>query len=542
MPSSITSPCSRSFAGRRSILLFGLLGFILGLIVLRHRNLYEDEWLSLNTIHKPLHVLWAWSIARDFHPPGAHALDRLLLLAVGSARALATVHLAFWSVGVLWFTLSARHLLASGWGRAGFAALAFLHPHALMWNNAIRWYPIWWSVALAMVSVALLPGRRDSAPGWRVAVALGVAGGLLVYYDYLTLLFLPCLAVAWLVRHGPGRASLARLVALGAVAAAVATPQLRQLTHGVIASGQGTMSPILRAVARSAYALSIGSAIMPWHPMAALVVLGLVLPAAGLFLRGFPERWRALAHDPPAQRELAALLTFFALMLASEVASRVGSHWYSLIGLVPFVALLLASGAELAGARAWRVWATLVAVAWVALGAHHLVARTGTAKRQSNDHPDEYIARLEELAGGRPALVITRDLVLTFEINQRRSRGDTPLVVASCYNDHMHGVPSGLRVDPMTFGTVFCVEHLMGNFEGALLRPRGMLADSHSVDLGFDPDWRIKNRLTGATLAGARLRAWYGRPLAGDWAAVGRELELAGRNLIMGEGPDDASR
>jgi hypothetical protein len=536
-------------AGRSSVLLFGLLGFVLGLIVLRYRNIYEDEWMSLSTIHKPLRVLWAWGNTRDWHPPGAHALDRLLLLVVGSARGLAAVHLTIWSAGVLWFTLSARRLLASGWGRADFAALAFLHPQALMWNSSIRWYPIWWSVALAMVSAALLPARRDAAPRWPVAVALGVAGGLLVYYDYLTLLFLPCLAVAWLVRHGPGRVSLARLVALGVVAAGVASPQLRHLTHDVIRTGHGTMAPLLMAAARSAYALSIGQAILPWHPMAALVVLGLVLPAAGLFLRGLPERWRELAQDPPAERELAALLTFLALMLASEVASGVASHSYSLIGLVPFVALLLASGAERARARAWRVFATLVAVAWVALGAQHLVARTGTAKRQFNDHPDEYIARLEELAGGRPALVITDDLVFTFEINQRRSRGGTPLVVASCYDDQVHGVPPGLHVDPMTFATVFDIEHPEGESgefgimaNRALARTRGMLADSRTVDLGLDPDWRIKIRIAGAHIAAARLRVWYGRPLAGDWAAVGRQLELAGSHSILGEGPGGGSR
>ena len=207
--------------------LLGAVGLIVGLVVLSRRNLYEDEWLSLAFIQKPMVELWRWTIECGCHPPGALALDRLALLGLGSARGIAFVHLLFWLGCVTFFVLRAGRLIDRPWARAGFAAVAFMHPQSLMWAGTIRWYGVWWGLALVMVAVGLLPRRSDHLPSWAVTLALGVAGALLLYLDYLAFLLLPCFGVAWLVRYGPTRPAVARIAAIAGFTTALGWPVVR---------------------------------------------------------------------------------------------------------------------------------------------------------------------------------------------------------------------------------------------------------------------------------------------------------------------------
>src|SRR5258705_5509280 len=108
--------------------------------------------------------LWRWSNTQDFHPPGAHAVDRLALLVVRSDRLLAALHLLIWSAGVLWFVLSARRFTASRWGQALFTAVSFMHPQALMWGSSIRWYPVWWGLAMAVIVAGVFQQLPPRAP------------------------------------------------------------------------------------------------------------------------------------------------------------------------------------------------------------------------------------------------------------------------------------------------------------------------------------------------------------------------------------------
>jgi hypothetical protein len=293
-----------------------------------------------------------------------------------------------------------------------------------------------------------------------------------------------------------------------------------------------------------AHALALGGAILPWHWIAPLVVLGLMIPAAWAFIVALPAWLRGTAApDPVWRRELSAVLVLVALLIGLGVVTGVASHIYTFLGLVPLVVLGLALGAERIRARAWRVLAVLIAIAWVGVGAWHLLARTGTIKRQVNDHPEEIIARLEQLAGGDSALIVTSDMVLTFEINARRARHATPLVTASIWDDRVHGFGPGLPVDPLRYRMVFDVEHPEGEnneaeaiARAALEQTRMLIADPQRADLGVDPDFALKNRFSGARLAGARLAVWYGRPLPGDWMLVDKTLERAAERSVIATG------
>lgn len=547
------------------VFVLAALGLLLALLILQHRNIYEDEWLSLNVMHMPLAELWRWGNVHDIHPPGMLALDRLALLALGGARRIAAVHLLVWLAGVLAFVLAARDLVRTAWGRLVFTTLSFLHPQALTWDNSIRWYPVWWGIALAMVAVGLLP-RRRSPPGWAVTLGLGVVFAALIYLDYLALVFIPSFAVAWLVRYGFSRASVTRVIAMSALPALLAAPQIAQfrnefLLHAHVHLSQPLTASQLSQMMKEAppqtpsrvptslvtflrvvYGLSIGGAILPWRPVAIVVGLMLIVPCTLLLIPALPRRWRELgAADPPEHRTLAALVTLATLIVAAAVPSGIGNHSYSLLGMVPFAALLLAFGAEQVEARWWRVLVLGIAAVWIGLGAHNLITRSGISKRQLNARPEAVIARLETLAGGRPALVVTNDLILTFEINQRRARKVTPLVVASCWDDRIHGFPAGLHDDPGRLAMVFEVEHPEGDWDApgamsrqALILARGLIDQPRTEDLGIDRDWQWKRRIPRAALQRATLRVYYGRPRPGDWAAIDRLMQQAAGLTILG--------
>jgi len=528
---------------------FAILGLVLGLLILSHRNFYEDEWVTLNALHRPFGEMVHWSNTRDIHPPGVYALDHAVLRVTGSDRLIGVLHLLLWLAGVLVFVRAAAGFTATRFGLLVFTALAFLHPQALMWNSSLRWYPIWWGVALAMLAACLLHGRRQ-APGWRIAIATGVGIALLIWFDYLALIFVPALGVAWLVRHGWNRASLTQLAGAGVTALLCALPQLLRVTGELLHSGHGHMTAPVMAGLRLGHALTVGGAILPWHPVALAVTVVLFPVALVLLVRGLPDILRTQERErPPAGRSLAALLVFLVLMGAASVASGIGSHTYAVMGLVPILSLFVALGAERWRAPAWRWTASVLVALWIGTGAVNLITRSGTSKRQMNDHPEQIIARLQDLSHGEGALVITNDMVLTFEINRRRAHGAPNLTVASCWLDRIHGRPAGLHDDPMGFPWVFEIEHPDPEHDEvgrisyqALVEARGLIEAPRREDLGEDPDWKWKRRITGAAVESARLWAWYGAPRPGDWQAIGRKLEEASRQSILADAPGPGGR
>ena len=159
-------------AERRDLAVVVAIAVAVSLVVLGVRNLYEDEWVSLAMMSRPLAELWRWSLGVDIHPPGMYALDRALLAALHAPRAIGVVHLAVWTAGAAAFVAAAGRRLEGAWARRGFALVALLHPQVAMWNTSLRWYPVWWGIALAVLAAALLPGDADRPPGWGRVLAI----------------------------------------------------------------------------------------------------------------------------------------------------------------------------------------------------------------------------------------------------------------------------------------------------------------------------------------------------------------------------------
>ena len=533
-----------NLGSRRALVAIGLGGLLISLAILARRNLYEDEWLSLAFMQRSLGDLWRWTFDAGCHPPGAMALDWIALQRL-APRAIAALHLIVWFVAVGYFVSRAQPLLVSGAGRGWLAGLAFLHPQSLMWAGTLRWYAPWWAVALAVLAAGLLPRRDDRPPSWPVTVGLGVAGAALLYMDYLAFIFLPCFAVAWLVRYGLSRASLARLAAIAATATLVAWPvATAPPTRASMARCAVEARDLLGSVLHMGHGLTIGEAIMPWHPVALLTILGLLIPCGWRFARTALRTGREPGRErPAARRELASLACFVLLMVAGAIVSGLGTKPRSFLGLATLMALPIAIGAERVTARRGRAWLALVAALWIATGAYHLIARTGTAKRQLNDRPEQVIAEIEGLADHGPALVFTSSLVLTFEINERRVHRATPLVVCSTWNDPVHGYPPGLPANAGDLPRVLAVEDadvggspLERTMAGAMSAARALILDPRQTDVGHDADAELKSRLGGRHLESHRFRVWSGRPAAGDWEAVSRQFRSAAANSLLGDG------
>ena len=136
---------------------------------------------------------------------------------------------------------------------------------------------------------------------------------------------------------------------------------------------------------------------------------------------------------------------------------------------------------------------------------------------------------------------MTSNLILTFEINRRRTRGTTPLVVGSIWNDPVHGFPAGLPSDPGRAPWVMVLAEADAGTTApdpgrvALTAARQMIAAERREDVGFDSDWERKSRLAGQRLEPYRFHIWYGRPRPGDWNAVESRIQAAARGLILGD-------
>lgn len=524
-----------------SIWLLAAISVILGLAVLCRRNFYEDEWTTLGICSRPYRDILHWSLNTDVHPPGVYLVDRFLLGFLKTKKVVGAVHFVVWSSGALFFVVSFMPLLRSEWGRVHFAAVALMHPHVMMWNTSLRWCAFWWGPALAVIALALGPSMTSSSRRWRKPVGLGAGIGVLTYFDYLTLLLMVCLIPAWLIRHGVARASLARLAALAGTAMVVALPLVLPLLTILARGGPPLMDPPRLAALRMAHVMTIGDAILPWHPVGLVVILGLFMPSAWLIVRrnGCCAAFRS---DPKAVRVWASLGALLC-MLAVGIVIGFGSRGYTSLGLTPIAALGLICGAEQQVSAPWRLGASFITAIWIGTGAHNLLTRSGTAKRQFNDHPEEMIAQLQEVTGNQPAVVVTDDAVLTFEINELRAQHSTTLVTCSPIADDVHGYPAGTAVDIASYPYVIVVEHPEGvrDIVAQHARPAidcalHLLSDPRVLPLGEDPDWEWKNRLAGAGIFPARLRATYGRPLPGDWAGVREQMGVASRFSILGTG------
>lgn len=424
--------------------------------VLTVRNLYEDELASFAFVMKSFSMLWRDANAFDVHPPGAYVVARLGYLITGSERYAALLPLLVWIFGVAVFVRTFQPVLSSAWGRILFALMAFLHPQCLMWSNTIRWYPIWWGGALLVLSFALSPrlgrgigttlGEEEGfSPGRCLTLLLGLV--LLLYTNYLTLAFIPCFLGAFFLRFGFTRAIVLRMAVVVVLSLLAGLPQIYTLFN-VHVNGMPQGGAAFRAAARLTYGMTIGEAVLPWHPLAFLAGFLVIAPGSLGAARYLLQKALSVGRRGKEERAVLALSFFLVLFLVVAVLSGAGFKSRSFLGLVPVFGLIVCVGLEQTSSkrdfirRVRLVWACAVLL-WTGAGVHNLLMRQGTAKGGMNDHPEEVFHRIVEITKGAPTVVFAYDPVVAYVFNRLARVKKIPLSVCCTTIDHVHGVNRG---------------------------------------------------------------------------------------------------
>jgi len=493
----------------------------------------QDEVWSFPVIHLPFPKLWAHVNSPgsiDVHPVGMYAAGRVAYLVFGSPRWMPVLPLIIWFAGVIVFVVSARPLIRRPWALWVFAALAFMHPQALMWSPAFRWYPYWSGLGLILISITLLrPG--DRLPSIKLCLLAGLVGAVLVYFSYVTAMLAACIAVAWLVRYGTSRASLARLAVVLTLGALLSAPQIIPFFTAHLKGLRGQQASMLVCALRLAHGLSIGEAILPWRPAGVCLLLGFLLPAwVAVAWRWF--RRPAWLGDPARRAELALLVVFLGLVCLG-VASKLSWKTRSFLLLAPISALFLTLGCQTIRWRAWPALTILATAVWIATGGYNLLTRTGTAKIGVNMRPDDVVNKICELAQGRPVLVFTYDGVLPYELNTLRIERGQPVMVCSSFPDLVRQIPSGLQGDYQSPALVFVVETFMDltsqkeqEVRQTMKQVRSGLSQESLLQLDYDPDHRIKSHFYRTQLPEYLFVIHYGPPAQGaDYREIIRTFE-----------------
>jgi hypothetical protein len=474
------------------------------------RNLYEDEVNSFLLIPQPVAAIWTMANSTDVHPPGMYVLSHFFYSWTQSERWAAAGSLAFLIVGLLVFahaalqSLEPRHQATAGL----FCALAFLHPHLLMWAATVRWYPYWTGLALIVLTCGLRLGKYESAgraaaPSLPLAAGLGLAAGVMVYINYLTLPFLAAFAAAYLVRFGLAWRPFLSLCTLLATAALIGAPQAGVLLRVHLTNGGSQSAPLFVAAARLVHGIIFSEALLPWN------AAGILFTLLGAPLCGYGISSALMRRFQPRQGSdaAAALALFFVCMLAFGVLTQTGAKPRNFILLCPIFAYLAAYGY---GELPWPAWhshtaraaALLLPAFWITSGAAHLLTKTGTAKGGLNDRPEQVVQLLQTVGQGHCVVIFTHEAPLTYVLN--RAAAGHPWDVVSAFPDYVHHLPAASRRQSCTPDFELVVQSYTGALhdfkpsrDHALALATALIATPRTAHLSIDPDFQWKARLPG---------------------------------------------
>ena len=475
--------------------------FILALLFLGFRNIYDDEVASFNLIGDSAGNIIRISNSEDVHPPGMYLLSHTAYVLIPSPRWMTVIPLLVFYAGLAVFVFAVSPLFTRKRSRVCFLLLATLHPQLLMWSNSIRWYGWWTGIALLVLAIALQP-RKAGPPSltYRRAALLGVLLACLFYVNYITLLFAAALFLSVLLRYSLSiwRQSLVTLACFILLIA----PQLRPfLTVHMPASGHQRGSLVVSA-ARTLQSLSASEAYLPWHPLALIaVVIFLCFATAGLtlairFARKSGDSFFAEGRRQPVICILAFAAVFLFLVVFSGLGAKPRNGLLLIPVLAPAAALVFG---EIKSRLLQNALLGFFAV-WIAVGLGHLIGRRGVSKAGMNDRPEQVLNFVRDSRGTSCSVTMTYDPEVTFTM--ARSRLPHSLVLGYGPNSMYRGAPA---FDPRDCSHIelYVVRSYLGGYRNGqdllneLARAQHFIGGPVETEsFGFDPDARVKRKLS----------------------------------------------
>jgi hypothetical protein len=504
MESEKTKPAApRQLNARALSAGFLVLSFLISIAFLSVRNIYDDEYSSLDYVNLSSHQIVILANSGDVHPPGMYLLAHLAYLAIPSPRWMTLFELLVLYTGLAIFVVVLSPLFESKLSLVCFLLLATLSPQLLMWGNTIRWYGWWTGLALATLVCALQPGRTREQLRLTVnrAVGLGVLLALLFYLNYITLIFGIGLAVGMVFRFG--LSPWKQYLGITAVFLILIFPQLHYFLAVHIPGGQGQRSGMLVSLARLVEATFCSEAYLPWNPLAIVALLVFVAIAVSGTL-GLVRYARTGGLAKILQKDGtgidSVIILFFSFFLLVAI-SGLGNKPRNGLLLVPLLAVPTALVAGSWRSRAMQTTVAVFLALWCGWGIEHLLRREGLVKANMNNRPEEVASLLRSAPGGDCSVVVTYDALLALTLST--SHLQHLLVLAPWKNGvYLHSQP--YSSDGCGTVDIYWVKSYLGGFGDAgkvvsqeMQAARATLSGPAQVTLlSFDSEAARKRKLT----------------------------------------------
>jgi hypothetical protein len=482
---------------------FLALSFIISIVFLSVRNIYDDEYSSLDYVNLSSHQIVVMANSGDVHPPGMYLLAHFAYLAIPSPRWMTLIELLVLYVGLGIFVLTLSPLLPNKISLFLFLLLATLSPQLLMWGNTIRWYGWWTGLALATLVCALQPGRTQEQPRLSVgrAIAVGVLLALLFYLNYITLIFELALGLAMVFRYG--RTPWKQYLGIAAVFLILIFPQVHYFIAVHIPGGQGQRSGMLVSLARLVEATFCSEAYLPWNPLAigALVLFTAIAVSGWISLVRFANREEIAELLRRGRSGIESVVLLFLLFFLFVAISGLGNKPRSALLLVPLLAVPTALVVGSWRVEALQTTAIVFFILWCGWGIEHLIRREGLAKANMNNRPEDVASLLRSAPAGDCAVVVTYDALLALTLST--SHLQHLLVLAPWQNAiylHSHPFPK----DACGTVDVYWVKSYLGGFgepgkvvSNEMQTTRTTLSGTSQIYLlSFDSEASRKRKLT----------------------------------------------
>ena len=444
---------------------FLLVSAALSIVILRVRNLYDDEISSLDFITSSVKNILRVTALKDVHPPGMYLLAHFAYSILPSFRWMNLFPLLVVYAGLTIFLLQVTPLFTSTRSQFCLLLLATLHPQLLLWSTTFRWYSWWTGLALITLTTALQPNNPRPSLSNARGVILGLLLTCLFYLNYITFLFAFALGAAILLRYRKETWKFllpSILITLG-VFLALIVPQLHTMLTVHLPDAREQTSGLVASFLRLLLSISTSEAYLPWHPLAILAVIlfaALCVSCIATLSRFYRGRRSEIPRSDPAQPStaLASIILFGLLFFLLVAASGLGGKPRNGLLLIPVLALPAALMATTLRPRAQN--ATLIFFAlWSAVGIAHQIGRYGLTKATMNARPEQVVTFIAQTTGPGCAVVVTYDATLAFSVAQ----ADLPRVlIISPFSESTFGGSRRLPVDDCAHTHLYAVLSYLG--------------------------------------------------------------------------------
>jgi hypothetical protein len=407
------------------------------------RNIYDDEIISFYFISKHLSEIWTLANHGDIHPPGMYILSKISYMLIPSDRWVTMIPLFCLYSGLLIFILRYIHMFEKGNVKLVFALMCTMHPHIFMWGNSIRWYDYWTLLGLIALSVSLIPNseKHNNSPTVVQCACLTMCLTAMFYINYITLIFIFALAIAFLIRYQFNTRTLMKITFVVVIFAISIIPQLIPFMSVHLKGSALQKSSIIVSLFRLSHGVFIGEALVPWHPIAAIIALLIMIPMLLFLIRStlmYINRYGIITLCFQENPLWISLMVFFVVFFVLGSMSGLGGKPRSFLLLVPIWGFLFAYGLSRTTSRYIKYVSIFLILIWIGCGYKNLIMREGTAKGGINDHMEEVEAVLENACIGKRTLIFSHDLGLTYYINKHK--GNQDWIVCFAYPEYFHNL------------------------------------------------------------------------------------------------------